>query len=60
MEVVSGKVMLMESKMNRVMLLDKDGKPSEIEVFGLEKISSQVDRFDLHKVAELLRVQIKE
>ena len=60
MEVVSGKVMLVDSKMYKVMLLDKDGKPSEIELYGLEKISSQVDRFDLNKVAKLLKVEVGE
>ena len=60
MEVVSGKVMLVDSKMYKVMLLDKDGRPSEIELYGLEKISSQIDRFDLNKVAELLKVKVGE
>ena len=51
---------MIDSKMYKVMLLDVEGLPSEIEIFGLEKISSQVGRLDLNRVAELFKVNVEE
>ena len=60
MEVAGGGVSIVDSRLYKVRLLKEDGDTVEIEVFGLEKISSQIDKFGMQKVARLLEVSENE
>ena len=60
MEVAGEGVSIVDSRLYKVRLLKEDGDTVEIEVFGLEKISSQIDKFGMQKVARLLEVSENE
>ena len=60
MEVAGGGVSIVVSRLYKVRLLKGDGDTVEIEVFGFEKISSQIDKFGMQKVARLLEVSENE
>ena len=60
MEVAGGGISLLDSRLYKVKLLKEDGDMEEIEIFGLEKISSQIDKVGIQKVAKLLKVDEKD
>ena len=60
MEVVGGKTTLVDTKVYQMQLMREDGNPVQIEAYGLERISSQIDQVDLQEAAKLLRVKPSE
>ena len=60
MEVVGGKMSLMDSQVYKLKLLKQSGQPVEIEAYGIEKISSKIERVDIENVANILQVRTNQ
>ena len=54
--VVGGESKSIESYIYKLNLFDKDGKQTEIEAYGIQKISTQIEAVSLSRIACLLQI----
>ena len=59
MVTVGGKVSNVKSRLYKLRLLDQQGKPVDIEVIGIDKISSPIMPTNLNEIARILQINPK-
>ena len=60
MVVVGGQSTLVDSFMFTVTLIRKDGKSIDVEAFGIEKISSEIEKVNLDEIARIFHMRPSE
>ena len=58
--VVGGKAELVDSQIYQMTLLKQNGKLVDVEAYGIEKISSQIDKVNIGEIATMLNVAAAE